>query len=98
MYTETDKHGGGDAVQQGLIRQRRRYRTATEEMWDGGYGEMSWKNGDGMGKYQQGATTNLRAYRRSDNLGVGVTTDLHGDSGCIWRLCVSYCNQNKITR
>ena len=42
---------------------------------------MGGKNGDGMGKYQQGKTTNLRAYRRSDNLGVVEMTDLYGDSG-----------------
>ena len=70
----------------------------TEEMWDDEYGEMGWKNRDGLGKYQQGTTTNLRAYCRSDNLGMGPTTDLYGDSGCIWRLFVSYYNLNKITR
>ena len=59
---------------------------------------MGWKNCEGLRKYQQGKTTNLRAYCRSDNLGVGATKDLHGDSGCIWRLCISYCNLNKITR
>ena len=67
-------------------------------MWDGGDGKMDWKNGDGLGKYQQGTTNNLRAYRRSDNLGVGATTDLHGNLGCIWRLCASYCNLNKTIR
>ena len=41
--------------------------------------------------------TKLTAYCRSNNLGMGATTDLHGDSGCIWRLCVSYFNLNKIT-
>ena len=46
-----DKHGGGNAGQQGLIWQRRRYRTATEEMWDNEDGEMGWKNSDGQGKY-----------------------------------------------
>ena len=70
---------------------------ATEEMWDNRYGEMGWKNGNGMGKYQQGTTTNLRAHRRSDKLGVRVKTELHGDSGCIWRLCISYRNLNKVT-
>ena len=70
----------------------------TEEMWNNGDGEMSWNNGDGLGKYLQGTTTNLRAYCFSNNLGLGATTDLHGDSGCIWRLCVSYFNLNKITR
>ena len=59
---------------------------------------MVWKDGDGLGKYRQGTTTNLRAYRHYDNLGVGAMTDLHGNLGCIWRLCISYCNLNKITR
>ena len=71
---------------------------AIEEMWDDGYGEMGWKNGNRIGKYRQGTTTNLRAYLRSNKLGVGTTTDLHGDLGCIWGLCVSYCNLNQITR
>ena len=61
---------------------------ATEEMWDNGDGEMGWKDGYGLGKYKQGMTTNLRAYRCSNNLGMGATTDLHGDLGCIWRLCI----------
>ena len=59
---------------------------------------MDWKNGDRLGKYRKGTTTNLREYRCYGTLVVGVTTDLHGNSGCIWRLCVSYCNINKITR
>ena len=70
---------------------------ATEEMWDNGDGEMGWKNSDRLSKYRQGTTTNLRAYSRSNNLGVGMMTDLHSDSGCIWILSVSYCNLNKIT-
>ena len=95
---EADEHGGGDAGQQVLIRRWRRCGTATEDMWDDGYGEMGWNNGNGLGKYLQGTTTNLRAYRHSDNLGVGATMDLHVYSGFIWRLCVLYCNLNKITR
>ena len=51
MKTEADDHGGGNAGQQGLIRRRRRCGTATEEMWDGGDGEMGWKNGNGLGNY-----------------------------------------------
>ena len=43
---------------------------ATEEMWDDGDGEMGWKNSNGLGKYQQGVTTNLRAYRRSGIMGM----------------------------
>ena len=49
-------------------------------MWDDRYGEMGWKDGDGLGKYQQVTTTNLRAYLLSNNLVVGVTADLHGAS------------------
>ena len=67
-------------------------------MWDDGYGDMGWKDGDVLGKYQQGTTTNLRAYFHSDNLGVGEMTDLQGYLGCIWTMSISYCNLNKITR
>ena len=97
MKTVADEHGGGDSGQHGWIRQRSRCGTAIDDMWDYGDGKIGCKDGDRLGKYRQGNTANLRAYRRSDNLGVGVTTDLHGDLGCIWRLCVSYCNLNKIT-
>ena len=97
VKTAADKHGGGDAGQQKWIMRWKICRTATEEMWDDGDGEMGWKNGDRLGKYQQGTTTNLRAYCRFVNLGVKATTDLHGDLGCIWRLCVSYFNLSKIT-
>ena len=97
MKTAADDHSGGYAGQQGWIRRWKRCGTATDEMWDDGDGEIGWKNDNGLVKCLQGTTTNLRAYRCSDNLGVGVTTDLHGDSGCISRLCVSYCNLNKIT-
>ena len=96
MKIAVDEHGGKDAGQQVWIRRWRRYGTATEEMWDVGDGEMDWKNGNGLGKYRQVMTTNLRAYCLSNNLGVGATTDLHGDSGCIWRLCVSYFNLIKL--
>ena len=167
MKTAEDKHGGGDAGQQGYIRRRRRCGTETDEVWYNGDGEMGCKDGkklvkyrqvnnsnlrayrcsgimemadkisgedrvgrawwrrcrttgmdteveemrDGniidvgrwrwqngleerrrTGKYQQGTTTNLMVYRRSYNLVVGVKTDLHGYSGCIWRLCISYCS------
>ena len=57
--------------------------------------KMGWKKSYVLG---QGTTTNLRAYCRSDNLCVGVTTDMHGNLGCIWILCISYCNLNKVTR
>ena len=62
-----DENGGGDAEQYVLIRRRRRFRTATEEMWDDRDGRIGWKDGDGLGKYRQGTTTNLRSYRRSGN-------------------------------
>ena len=38
--TEADEHGGGDAGQHGLIRQKRICGTATEEMRNDGDGEM----------------------------------------------------------
>ena len=63
--------------------------------------QRRWENGleeqRRTGKYQQETTTNLRMYRRSNTLGVRATADLHDDSVCIWILCVSYCNLNKIT-
>ena len=59
MKTESDEHGGGDVGQQELIQRWSRCGTATEEMWDDEDGEMAWKNGDGLGKYWQGTTTNL---------------------------------------
>ena len=37
----------------------------TDEMWDDGDGKIGWKDGDGLGKYRHGTTTNLRAYRSS---------------------------------
>ena len=98
MKTAAEDNGGGDAGKYEWIRRQMRYGTATEEMWDDVDDEMGWKNGDGLGKYRQGTTTKLRVYRRSDNLCLGATTDLHGNLGRIWRLCVSYCNLNKSTR
>ena len=74
------------------------FRTAKEEVWEDGDSKMGWKNGDRLVKYQQGTTANLRAYPRSDNLDVGTMTDMHSSLRCIWRLCVSYCNLNKIIR
>ena len=70
MKKAADEHGGGDTRQQVLIRQRRRCWTATDEMWDDGDGEMGWKDGDGLGKYRQGTTTNLRAYPRYGIMGM----------------------------
>ena len=51
MNTAAEKDGDGDTGQQGWIRRCRRCRTATEVMWDDGYGEMGWKDGNGLGKY-----------------------------------------------
>ena len=65
-----DKHGGGYAVQQGWIWRRRRCGTETVEMWDDGDGEMGCKDSDGLRKYRQGTTANLRAYRRSGIMGM----------------------------
>ena len=42
---------------------------------------MDCTDGDVLGKYQQGLTTNLGAYGYYNNLGVGATTDLRGNSG-----------------
>ena len=67
-------------------------------MWDDGDDEMGWKDGEGLGKYRKGTTTNVRVYCSSYNLGVRATTDLHGNLGCIWRLCISYYNPNEINR
>ena len=65
MKTAAYEHDGGDAGQQGWIRRWRICWTATDEMWDDGDGEIGCKDGDGLGKYRQGKTANLRAYRRS---------------------------------
>ena len=65
-----DKHGGGDGGQQGLIRWHRRCGTATEDIWDDGDGGMGCKDGDRLGKYQQGTTTNLRGYCRFGIMGM----------------------------
>ena len=35
---------------------------ATDEMWYDRDDEMGWKDSDGLGKYRQGTTTNLRTY------------------------------------
>ena len=77
--------GGGDAVRQQKI-------CGMTDM-----AKMGWKDGNKIGKYQQVTATNLRAYRCSDKLGVGATANLNDTLGCIWRLCVSYCNLNKTT-
>lgn len=43
--------------------------------------KMGWKQGNGLGKNQQGTNTNLRAIRREVNLGIGAKTDTLGDEG-----------------
>jgi plasmid maintenance system antidote protein VapI len=44
--------------------------------------KMGWKGDDhGLGKNQQGTTTNLRAVRRAESLGIGAETDAFGDKG-----------------
>jgi hypothetical protein len=44
--------------------------------------KMGWKGDDhGLGKNQQGTTTNLRAVRRADSLGIGAETDAFGSKG-----------------
>ena len=62
MKTAADKYVAGDAGQQGWIWQGRRCGTATDDMWDDGDGKMGCKDGDGLGKYQQVTTANLRVY------------------------------------
>jgi len=42
---------------------------------------MGWKQGNGLGKNQQGSSTNLRGIRREENLGIGAKTDTHGGEG-----------------
>ena len=88
MKTEEDKHGGGDAGQQGWIRQKRRCGMETDEMWDNGDGEMGCKDGDGLGKYLQGTTTNLRAYRHSGIMRMADTISGEDSIGqAWWRRC-----------
>ena len=57
-------------------------------MWNGRDGEMGWKDSDGLGKYRQVTTTNLRAYRRSGRMGMADKVR-GGDSGgqAQWRRC-----------
>jgi hypothetical protein len=44
--------------------------------------KMGWKgDSHGLGKNQQGTTTNLRAIRRSESLGIGAETDAFGSKG-----------------
>ena len=43
--------------------------------------KMEWKEGDSIGKSQQGMNTKLQVYHHSDSLDMGNTTDLHGDLG-----------------
>ena len=43
--------------------------------------KMGWEEGKGLGKNKQGTVNNLRAVRRAESLGIGATTDLHGDEG-----------------
>ena len=70
MNTSADEHGGGYAGQQRWIWRRRKYGTATDEMWDDEDGEMGYKDGDGMGKYRQRTTAKVRAYRCSRIMGM----------------------------
>ena len=88
MKTAADEHGGGDAEQQGWIRQRRRCRTATYEMRDNRDGEMGCKDRDGLGNYRQGTNDNLRAYHRSRIM--GMADNISGgdsDGQSQWRRC-----------
>lgn len=43
--------------------------------------KMGWSQGKGLGKNQQGLSTNLRAIRREEGLGIGASTDNTGDAG-----------------
>jgi Pin2-interacting protein X1 len=43
--------------------------------------KMGWTQGKGLGKSQQGTSTNLRAIRREEGLGLGASTDKTGDLG-----------------
>ena len=44
--------------------------------------KMGWKGDQhGLGKNQQGTTTNLRAVKRAESLGIGAETDAFGDKG-----------------
>ena len=87
-----DNHGGGDAGQQGWIQRQSICETATDDMWVNGDGEMVWKDGNGLGKYQQGTTDNPRAYRCSRIM--GMEDKISGeDSGgqAWWRRCGTTC-------
>ena len=51
VKTAADEHGGGYAGQYEWIWRRRICGTATDEIWDDGDSEMSWKDGNRLGKY-----------------------------------------------
>ena len=88
MKTTADKHGDVYAGGKGCIWRWRICGTATDDMWDDNDGKMGCKDGDVLGKYQQGITANLRAYRCS-----GIIVIVHNISGedsfgrAWWRRC-----------
>ena len=88
MKTAADEHGGGYTGQQGCIRRRRRCGTSTDEMWDYRDGKMGWKDSDGLGKYRQGTTTNLRLYSCSGIMGMaGKVSGENSGGKARWRRC-----------
>ena len=88
MKTAADEHGGGYVGQQGWIRRRKRCGITTDDMWYDGDGEMGCKDGDGLDKYQQGKTSNLRAYRFSGIMGMADKISGEYSGGrAQWRRC-----------
>ena len=61
--------------------------TAVEDMWDNVDDKMGCKDGDGMGKYLQGMTANLRAYRCSGIMGMAdnISGEASGGRAQWWR-------------
>ena len=70
MKIESGGNGGGDAGQQGWIQRRVRCGVEIDGMWDDGDGKMGCTDGDRLGKYLQGTTSNQRVYRRSGIMGM----------------------------
>ena len=53
-------------------------------MWDNGDGKIVWKDGNGLGKYQQVTTTNLKAYCRSGIMGMADKVGGEDSGGRVW--------------
>ena len=76
-----------DSGQQGWICQRRRCGTATDKMYNNGDGEINCNDCNGLSKYRQGTTANLKDYRRYKIMGVAdkISGEYIGINAQCWR-------------